>query len=55
MSFEIVFTTSPPARIAPAASQIAAMTSAAPSGSARLPTAGPMLFATSFAPMFKAM
>ncbi len=53
--FDTVSTTSPPARMAPAASQIAAMTSALVMVSARLPTAGPMLLATSLAPTFSAM
>jgi hypothetical protein len=55
MDLEIVDTTSPPARIAPAASKIAAMTSAPIMVSAREPTAGPTLLATSLAPMLRAM
>ena len=52
---EMVLTTSPPAISAPAVSQIAAMISAPPMVSAFAPTAGPMLLATSLAPMFSAM
>ena len=53
--FEIVDTTSPPAKSAPAVSQSAAMTIAPPMVSAFAPTAGPMLLATSFAPMLTAI
>ena len=52
---EIVDTTSPPARSAPALSLSAAMAMAPPMVSAFAPTAGPMLFATSLAPIFTAM
>ena len=52
---EMVETTSPPAISAPAVSQIAAISSAPPMVSALAPTAGPMLLATSFAPMFSAI
>jgi hypothetical protein len=55
MPFLIVETTSPPAMIAPAASNTAAMTSAPKRVSARAPTAGPTLFATSLAPMLSAI
>ena len=51
----IVFTTSPPAIIAPLASKIAAIIIAHHIVMARDPTAGPMLFATSFAPMLRAI
>src|SRR5690606_11388223 len=54
MPLEMVSTTSPPARIAPAASHTAAMTRAAVRVMALLPTAGPTLLATSLAPMFRA-
>jgi len=47
----IVFTTSPPAIIAPLASNIAAMIIAHQIVIAFAPTAGPILFATSFAPI----
>jgi hypothetical protein len=50
----IVFTTSPPAIIAPLASNIAAIIIAQPIVIAFEPTAGPILLATSFAPMFMA-
>jgi len=53
--FEMVETTSPPARSAPALSKIAAIAMAPPSVSALAPTAGPMLFATSLAPMLSAI
>src|SRR6056297_1530956 len=52
---EMVETTSPPASSAPALSKIAAMAMAPPSVSALAPTAGPMLLATSLAPMLSAM
>lgn len=52
---EIVSTTSPPASSAPALSQMAAIAMAPAMDSARAPTAGPMLLATSFAPMLSAM
>ncbi len=52
---EMVDTTSPPASSAPAVSQIAAMIRALPMVMARAPTAGPILLATSFAPMFSAI
>ena len=55
MPFLIVFTTSPPAISAPAASNTAAITIAQKSVSAFEPTAGPTLFATSLAPMFIAI
>ena len=55
MPLEIVETTSPPASSAPALSQSAAMTMAPPMVSALAPTAGPMLLATSLAPMLSAM
>ena len=51
----IVFTTSPPAIIAPPASNIAAIIIAPPMVIALAHTAGHILFATSFAPMFKAI
>ena len=51
----IVETTSPPAINAPALSNIAAINIAPAIVSALAPTAGPMLLATSFAPMFKAI
>lgn len=47
----IVFTTSPPAIIAPEASNTAAMRIAPPILRAFAPTAGQRLFATSFAPI----
>lgn len=50
----IVFTTSHPAIIAPAASNIPAMRIAQPIVIAFAHTAGHMLFATSFAPIFTA-
>ena len=53
--FLIVLTTSPPAIRAPEASKIAAMAMAPNSVSAREPTAGPTLLATSLAPMLSAM
>ncbi len=52
---EMVLTTSPPAISDPAVSKIAAITSAPPIVRALAPTAGPMLLATSLAPMFSAM
>ena len=52
---EIVETTSPPASNAPAVSHTAAIAIAPPIVRAFAPTAGPMLFATSFAPMFTAI
>ena len=55
MPLEMVDTTSPPAMMAPALSNMAAMTSAAVSVMALAPTAGPTLFATSLAPMLSAM
>ena len=51
----MVLTTSPPARIAPLASKIAAIIIAPASVIACDPTAGPTLFATSFAPIFIAI
>jgi len=51
----MVLTTSPPAIIAPEASQIAAMMMAHTIVIAFAHTAGPMLLATSFAPMLTAM
>src|SRR5574344_55166 len=51
----IVFTTSPPAIIAPALSNIPAIIIAPVKVKAFAPTDGPTLFATSFAPIFKAM
>jgi hypothetical protein len=51
----MVFTTSQPAIIAPDASKIAAITIAQPSVIAFAPTAGHILFATSFAPIFIAI
>ena len=53
--FDIVPTTSPPAKSAPALSKIAAIISAPVIESALAPTAGPTLLATSFAPIFKAI
>ena len=50
-----VFTTSPPASNAPAASQIAAMITAVATVKTFPPTAGPILLATSLAPMFIAI
>ena len=55
MPFDTVFTTSPPARSAPALSQIAAMTTAQKTVMTLPPTAGPILLATSLAPMFSAI
>ena len=55
MPFLMVETTSPPAISAPALSNTAAIMSAPISDSAREPTAGPTLLATSLAPMFSAM
>ena len=55
MPLEMVSTTSPPASSAPAHSKMAAMTSAPDMVSARAPTAGPTLLATSLAPMVSAM
>src|SRR5690606_33523396 len=52
MPLEMVWTTSPPAMMAPDASHRAAMTRAPLMVSARAPTAGPTLLATSLAPMF---
>lgn len=52
---EMVFTTSPPAIVAPRISKIAAITSACAIVIARAPTAAPTLFVTSFAPIFIAM
>ena len=52
---EMVETTSPPAKSAPAVSHTAAIAIAPPMVSALAPTAGPMLLATSFAPMFTAI
>ncbi len=51
----MVPTTSPPATMAPSASNTAATTMAQPMVRAPEPTAGPMLLATSLAPMFMAM
>ncbi|MNY63428.1 hypothetical protein D3C86_2003850 [compost metagenome] len=51
----MVPTTSPPATMAPMASNTAATTMAQPMVMAPDPTAGPMLLATSLAPMFMAM
>ena len=53
--FEIVETTSPPARSAPAVSQTPAIISAPTLARALLPTAGPILLATSLAPIFMAI
>ena len=53
--FETVLTTSPPARMAPALSQTAAIRTAMPTVRTRPPTAGPILLATSLAPMFSAI
>ena len=53
--FAMVLTTSPPAKRAPALSKTAAIIRAPNMVSALEPTAGPTLFATSFAPMFRAM
>ena len=55
MLLEMVDTTSPPAIRAPAASKTAAIIKAPNRDSAFDPTAGPMLLATSLAPMFIAM
>ena len=55
MPLATVCTTSPPARIAPALSQTAAITTAAVTVNTLPPTAGPILLATSFAPIFSAM
>ena len=55
MPFAIVETTSPPAMIAPALSKTAAIAIAPAMVNAFAPTAGPILFATSFAPMLSAM
>ena len=52
---EMVDTTSPPASNAPAVSHTAAIAIAPPMVRAFAPTAGPMLLATSFAPMLTAM
>ena len=52
---ETVVTTSPPASRAPEASHTAAMASAPVMVSARPPTAGPMLLATSLAPTLSAI
>lgn len=51
----MVFTTSHPAIIAPDASKIAAIIMAHPRVRALEPTAGHILFATSFAPIFIAI
>ena len=51
----MVPTTSPPATMAPSASNTAATRMAQPMVMAPEPTAGPMLLATSLAPMFMAM
>jgi hypothetical protein len=53
--FFIVFTTSPPAMSAPLASKKAAITIAHQSVIALAQTAGPILFATSFAQIFIAI
>ena len=53
--FEIVETTSPPARMAPPASNTAAISSAPNMVKAWEPTAGARLLATSLAPMLSAM
>ena len=55
MPLRIVPVTSPPAMIAPAASNMAAMMMAPVSVRVLEPTAGPTLLATSLAPMFIAM
>ena len=55
MPFLMVLTTSPPASKAPAASNITAIIIAPTSVNALDPTAGPTLFATSFAPIFIAI
>ena len=51
----MVDTTSPPASRAPALSKMAAIAIAPPIVRALAPTAGPILLATSFAPMFSAI
>ena len=53
--FATVLTTSPPASSAPALSHTTAIVRAAPIERTPPPTAGPMLFATSLAPMLSAM
>ena len=53
--FETVLTTSPPANKAPELSQTAAIITAVPTDITFPPTAGPILFATSFAPIFSAI
>ena len=53
--FATVLTTSPPAKMAPALSQIAAIKTAESTVNTLPPTAGPILFATSLAPIFNAM
>ena len=53
--FEMVPTTSPPAKRAPALSKIAAIIRAPVMDMALAPTAGPTLLATSFAPIFNAI
>ena len=55
MPLEMVETTSPPASSAPALSKSAAITMAPPMVSALAPTAGPMLLATSLAPILIAI
>ena len=55
MPLAIVLTTSPPAINAPADSNTTAIAIAPPMVNAFAPTAGPMLLATSFAPMLRAM
>ena len=53
--FDTVLTTSPPASNAPALSHTAAITTATPTEITFPPTAGPILLATSLAPIFNAM
>ena len=55
MPLAMVETTSPPAINAPADSKTTAIAMAPPIVSALAPTAGPILLATSFAPMFNAI
>ena len=55
MPLAMVLTTSPPAISAPALSNTTAIAIALPIDRAPAPTAGPMLLATSLAPMFSAM
>ena len=55
MPLETVLTTSPPANNAPELSHIAAITTAVPTEITFPPTAGPILLATSFAPILSAI